>query len=95
MSDYWDTYGTGDAWCDRFGNQVDPRTFENEDALQAAGYHHVNQRGGADWIARELGTVERRPVDWFGETVTIPDGPTAYGIVWGQPGIVPVESLGR
>ena len=38
----------------------------------------------ADWVARELGTVERRPVDWFGETVHV-DGPL----------VVPVESLGR
>lgn len=63
MGDYWDMMGTGDAWCDRFGNQVDPRTFPNEDELVAAGYHHVNQgRAPLDWIARELGTVERRSI---------------------------------
>ena len=38
----------------------------------------------AAWCERELGDVERRAID-----------ATAYGIVWGRPGIVPVESLGR
>ena len=38
----------------------------------------------AAWVERELGDVERRVID-----------ATAYGIVWGRPGIVPVESLGR
>ena len=86
MGDYWDTYGTGDAWCDRFGNQVDPRTFPNEDSIRAAGYHHVNQAGARDWIARELGDV---PV------LSAADTATAWGIVSGSPGGVPVESLGR
>ena len=36
------------------------------------------------WIKRELGDVERRVID-----------ATAHGIVWGRPGVVPVESLGR
>ena len=38
----------------------------------------------AAWIERELGDVERRVID-----------ATVYGIVWGSPGVVPVESLGR
>ena len=100
MGDYWDTYGTGDAWCDRFGNQVDPRTFPNEDSIQAAGYHHVNQAGARDWIARELGDVPVRPgSDWRNQVWGAPadwhvdssaDDATAWGIVWGRPGVVPV-----
>ena len=38
----------------------------------------------AAWIERELGDAERRVID-----------ATSYGIVWGRPGVVPVESLGR
>ena len=37
----------------------------------------------AAWCERELGDVEHRAID-----------ATAYGIVWGRPGVVPVESLG-
>ena len=82
MGDYWDTYGTGDAWCDRFGNQVDPRTFPNEDSIRAAGYHHVNQAGARDWIARELGDV---PVRVMGETCH--DNPASWaGVLCESPG---------
>ena len=75
MGDYWDTYGTGDAWCDRFGHQVDPRTFPDEDSLRAAGYHHVTQAGAKDWVSRELGDV---PYD--------PDPVTFHGVpvVWNR-----------
>lgn len=87
MGDYWDFYGTGDAWCDKFGNHVDPRTFENEDALHAAGYHHVTQAGALDWIARELGNVPH-------ETITGWRSAAGTRTPWFSD-CIPVESMGR
>ena len=48
--------------------------------LQAVADSHDRD---AAWIERELGDVEHRAID-----------ATAYGIVLGRPGVVPVESLG-
>ena len=42
----------------------------------------------AAWCERELGDCETRIVPRIATA-------TAYGIVWGRPGVVPVESLGR
>lgn len=96
MGNYWDTYGAAGAWCDRFGNHVDPRTFRDEDELHAAGCHYVDQgRDPLGWIARELGDVEsvayRRAEPTWDEQRELANAKSydanAYRI--------PVESLGR
>ena len=51
------------------------------DVLEAVADSHDRD---AAWCERELGDVERRVIE-----------ATAYGIVWGRPGIVPVEPPGR
>ena len=55
--------------------------YSGLDVLEACAQSYERD---AAWIERELGDVERRVAD-----------ATAYGIVWGRPGIVPVESIGR
>ena len=70
---------------DAFLSWLHDSRFEDAcDAIQKGTRPYTPGDRDRQWIKRELGDVEHRAID-----------ATAYGIVWGRPGIVPIESLGR
>ena len=90
--EYWDMYGVGDAWVNRYGDQVDPTTFPDEDSLRAAGWYHVDQRGGSAWVERNIGDVPHDRIIGL----TCHDNPLTWAAPNDTPYLgIPVESLGR